>query len=75
MNIEIQDKVIIKTAKQIGVNITFISDNEANCKWSLNNEFGNSIESGNDNFTGTTVSDILQKLYIKLDIQPISNEQ
>lgn len=75
MNIEIQDKIITKTAKQIGVAITFISDNEANCRWSLNDEHGNCIENGNDNFTGLTVSDITEKLFIKLNIQPTRNEQ
>jgi hypothetical protein len=70
MNIEIQDKVVSKTATNIGVAITFIDDTTASCNWSLNDEHGNSIDSGIDQFTGLTVSDIKQKLFVKLDIQP-----
>lgn len=74
MNTNIQPKIISKTANSLGYTITFVSDNEANVTWSLNDEHGYSVDSGNDYFTGTTVSDIQQKLFIKLDIIPISNE-
>jgi len=70
MNIEIQEKTICKTASLIGVTITFVSDNTAQCNWSLNDEHGNSIDSGVDTFEGLTVSDITQKLFFKLNIQP-----
>lgn len=74
MNINIQHKTITKTANSLGYTITFVSDNEANVSWSLNDEHGYSVDSGNDYFTGTTVSDIQQKLFIKLDITPTNNE-
>lgn len=74
MNNNIEPKLITKTAISIGYTITFVSDNEANVIWSLNDQHGNSVDAGNDYFTGTTVGDIQQKLFIKLDIIPISNE-
>lgn len=74
MNTNIQPKIISKTANSIGYTITFVSDNEANVIWSLNDEQGNSVDAGNDFFTGTTVGDIQQKLFIKLNIIPTSNE-
>ena len=69
MNIEIQEKIITKTANNIGVAVTFIDYNLAQCNWSLNDEHGNSIDSGIDLFNGLTVSDVMQKLFIKLDIK------
>ena len=74
MNTNIQPKIISKTANSIGYTITFVSDNEAKVIWSLNDEQGNSVDAGNDFFTGTTVGDIQQKLFIKLNIIPTSNE-
>lgn len=74
MNNSIEPKLITKTANSIGYTITFVSDNEANVIWSLNDEQGNSVDAGNDFFTGTTVGDIQKKLFIKLNIVPISNE-
>ena len=74
MNTNIQPKTITKTANSLGYTITFISDNEASVTWSLNDEHGYSVDCGNDNFTGTTVSDIQQKLFIKLDITPTRDE-
>ena len=74
MNNSIEPKLITKTATSIGYTITFVSDNEANVVWSLNDEHGYSVDSGNDYFTGTTVSDIQQKLFIKLDITPTRDE-
>ena len=69
MNISIENKTITKTAVSIGVSINFVSDNTANCRWSLNDDAGNSVDAGTDTFEGLTVSDILQKLFIKLNIQ------
>ena len=68
MRIEINDKSITRIATNIGVNITPVQPDLSNVVYSLNDENGDSIQSGFAQFDSGDTTEILQALFQKLNI-------
>lgn len=75
MKIEIQDKIFSQTAKNVGINIQFLTETTANVNYSINDEAGQTIVSGNDTIEGGDVTTIVDNLFQKLNIKRKDNEQ